>query len=109
MIDFITAHWSSILVVLAFVGLIVFLALRGKKDIIYKILYALVTEAEKQYGTGTGSLKFAYVMERAYAALPAIIKIFITYDTLAWWIEKALADAKKHWAEEAGIAEYTKN
>lgn len=103
MMDFITTHWTSILVVVAFVALIVILALRGKKEIIYKMLYTLVTEAEKQYGSGTGSIKFAEVMTKIYALLPSIIRVFITYDTLASWIEKALADAKKHWAEQGGI------
>ena len=101
MIDFIVAHWTSILVVLVFIALIVFLALRGKKQIIYKMLYALVTEAEKKYGSGTGALKFAEVMTQIYAKLPAIVRIFITYDTLSGWIEKALAEAKERWKAEA--------
>lgn len=105
MIEFITAHWASILVVLVFIGLIVFLAVRGKKDIIYKMLYALVTEAEKQYGAGTGSIKFAEVMTKIYSMLPAIIKVFITYATLSKWIEDALKKAKKDWAEKGGITE----
>lgn len=103
MIDFITTHWASVLVVLLFVAVIVFLALRGKQKIIYKMLYTLVTEAEKQYGSGTGSIKFAEVMTKIYSMLPTIIKVFITYDTLERWIETALEDAKKHWAKEAGI------
>ena len=97
MIEFITTHWASILVVLAFIAVIVFLAMRGKKQIIYKMLYTLVTEAEKQYGAGTGSIKFAEVMTKIYSMLPTVIKIFITYDTLAKWIEEALAEAKNRW------------
>lgn len=103
MLDFITTHWASLLVVLVFAAIIVFLAVRGKKEIVYKMLYFLVDEAEKLYGSGTGKLKFAYVMEKIYAALPAIIKVFITYNTLEQWIEKALAEAKEHWAEQAEI------
>lgn len=105
MVDFICTHWASILVVLVFVAVIVFLAVRGKKQIIYKMLYTLVTEAEKQYGSGTGSIKFAEVMTKIYAMLPAIIKVFITYNTLKVWIERALTDAKQHWKEEAGITD----
>ena len=103
MIDFITTHWASILVILAFIAVIVVLAFRGKKQIIYKMLYTLVTEAEERYGAGTGAIKFAEVMTKIYSMLPAIIKVFITYDTLSSWIEKALAEAKEHWAKEAGI------
>lgn len=105
MVDFISTHWASILVVLVFVAVIVFLAVRGKKQIIYKMLYTLVTEAEKQHGSGTGSIKFAEVMTKIYAMLPAIIKVFITYNTLEDWIERALTDAKQHWKEEAGITD----
>lgn len=94
MINFIATHWDSILVVLAFLALIVFLALRGKKDIIHKMLYALCDEAEKLYGSKTGKLKFAYVMEKAYAMMPAILKVFITYDVFEKWIEEALARLK---------------
>ena len=103
MIEFITTHWTSILVVLAFIAVIVFLAMRGKKQIIYKMLYTLVTEAEKQYGAGTGSIKFAEVMTKIYSLLPTVIKICITYDTLAQWIEDALTEAKDRWKKEAGI------
>lgn len=103
MIDFIATHWASIFVVVVFVAAFVFFAVRGKKQIIYKMLYTLVTEAERQYGSGTGSIKFAEVMTKIYSMLPAIIKVFITYDTLEGWIERALADAKQHWKEQAGI------
>lgn len=99
--NFIVTYWDSILVVLAFIALIVFLALRGKKDIIHKMLYALCDEAEKLYGSGTGKLKFAYVMEKAYSMMPAIIKVFITYDTFEWWIEEALMKLKADLKEDA--------
>jgi hypothetical protein len=101
MMDFITTHWGSILVVLAFGVLIVALALRGKKEIVFKMLYALCDEAEKRYGAGTGKQKFAYVMEKAYTAMPAIIKVFITYDAMAEWIEEALAKLKADLQEKA--------
>ena len=90
----------AILVVIAFA---VFLALRGKKEIIYKMIYALVNEAEKQFGSGEGKQKFAYVMEKIYAQLPAIFKVLIDYKTLEKWIEQALVEAKEHWAKKANI------
>lgn len=108
MIDFLAANWAIILAVVAVIALVIFFAVRGKKDIIYKMLYALCDEAEKLYGSKTGKMKFAYVMEKAYAALPAIIKVFITYNTLETWIEKALVKAKEYWAEQAQQAEITK-
>ena len=106
--EFLMSNWASLLVILAFVAVLVYLAVRGKKDIVAKILYALVTEAEKTYGSGTGSVKFAYVVEKAYSYLPAILKVFITYERLKQMIEDALAAAKIKWAEEAGISDYLK-
>lgn len=96
--EFLMSNWASLLVILAFVAVLVYLAVRGKKDIVAKILYALVTEAEKIYGSGTGSVKFAYVVEKAYSYLPAILKVFITYERLKQMIEDALAAAKIKWA-----------
>jgi len=106
--EFFMSNWASLLVILVFVTTLVILAIRGKKDIVAKILYALVTEAEKIYGNGTGSVKFAYVVEKAYSYLPAILKVFITYERLKTMIEDALAAAKIKWAEEAGISDYLK-
>jgi len=104
--DFIIHNWDSILVVLAIIAAIVFFAVRGKKQIVYKILYGLVTEAERIYGSGTGSVKKAYVVQKVYSYLPAILKFFITYSALEDMIERALKEAKAKWAEEAGVTEY---
>lgn len=95
--------YIPIIITAAVIAVFVILAARGKKDIIYKMLYSLVNEAEEMFGSQTGKLKFAYVIERVYAMLPGIFKVFITYQTLEKWIEKALAEAKEHWAEQAGI------
>ena len=101
-------QWASLLVLLAVIITIIILLVRGKKDIAAKIIYSLVTEAEKIYGGGTGSVKFAYVVEKAYSYMPAILKLFITYKGLKKLIEKVLAEAKAKWAEEAGIENYLK-
>lgn len=99
---------ETIILIIAFlviVAFVIFLALRGKKEIIYKMIYALVNEAEEYFGAGAGKKKFAYVMERIYAELPAIFRILIDYKTLEMWIEQALLEAKEHWAEKSGIAD----
>ena len=106
--EFIQTHWASILVVLAAIIVAVVLAVRGKKEIVYKMLYTLVTEAEERYGSGEGAAKFAEVMTRIYTMLPAVIRIFITYETLERWIEETLKKAKADWAKKAGIEPETK-
>ena len=94
----------ALLVVLVVLTIIILLASRGKKEIIYKMLYVLIDEAEKIYGSKAGKLKFSYVLDKVYATLPSTIKVFISYKTLEGWIEKALAEMKEYWAEKAQIA-----
>ena len=103
MIDFLVNHWAYIVIALLFMAIIVVLALRGKKQIIYKMLYALIDEAERQFGSGTGKLKFSYVLEKIYGALPSIVRAFITYSMLEKWIENALAEMKEYWKEQSEI------
>ena len=94
-----------LLVVLVILTIVILLASRGKKDIIYKMLYVLIDEAESLYGSKTGKLKFSYVLEKVYAMLPSAMRLFITYGMLEKWIEKALVEMKEYWAERAGITE----
>ncbi len=94
-----------LIIVLAVLTALTLLATRGKKQIVYKMLLVLVDEAEEIYGSKTGKLKFSYVLEKVYAILPSTIKIFISYNTLKKWIEKALEEMKEYWAKKAQSAE----
>jgi len=96
-----------VLIILAILAIFIVLALKGKKEIIYKALYVIVDEAEEIYGSKAGKLKFSYVLEKAYAMLPSTIKLFISYKTLEKWIEKALVEMKEYWAEKAQITDDT--
>lgn len=46
-IQFLAANWDSVLVVLAFLVLVVVLIKRGETKVLKKILFNLVTQAEK--------------------------------------------------------------
>ena len=107
MIDFLMNYWDSILVVLVFVGLCLFLSYKGKKGVVDEIIYRVVTELEREYASGTGSLKLAAAIETIYPKLPAVIRLFVTTDRLKIWIEDGLSEAKKRWAKNAALAEYT--
>lgn len=107
-VNFIIANWDFILLVLAAVAAVVFAVFKGNKSVVMKMLYALVTEAEKNLGGGTGSLKLATVIETIYPKLPAVIKAFVTDAMLEKWVEEALAAAKTAWEKNAKIAEYIK-
>lgn len=105
-INFIIENWDSVLVVLAAITLVCFLVWKGQKSIVYQMIYKIVTELEKQYGGGTGSLKLAAAIDILYPKLPKVIKTFVNADTLTKWIEDGLAKAKEIWQKNAAINQY---
>ena len=107
-LDFLAMHWDSILLILLFALLLVLLYIMGHKKIVYKILYSLVTEAEKQFGGGTGELKQAQCVEKVYAMLPELMKSLVTVKQLEGWVDDALEKAKEKWAKNANIDGYIK-
>ena len=94
---------TGIVVVVAIIAVCIF---RGNKSVVMRMLYAAVTEAEKEYGGGTGSLKLAEVISGIYPKLPGIIKAVVNEDILTDWVEEALDMAKDTWAKNANIAGY---
>lgn len=105
-LEFIIANWDFLLLIVAAIVAVVFAIYKGNKSVVMRMLYSLVTEAEHTYGSGTGSLKLAAVVDAIYPNLPAVIKLFITDKTLVKWVEDALAAAKEAWQQNAAIAEY---
>lgn len=105
-LNFIVANWDFILLIVAAAAAVLFFAFKGNKSVVMKMLYALVTEAEKELGGGTGSLKLATVIAQIYPKMPAVLKLFVSEKTLTKWVEDALAAAKEAWKQNAAIAEY---
>ena len=60
-LNFLLMNIDSVLIVIALIAVIFILYVRGEKKILNIILFAAVTEAEKQYKSGTGILKKAFV------------------------------------------------
>ena len=102
-IEFIIANWELLLLIVAAVAAVVFAIFKGNKSVIMRMLYALVTEAERVFGSGTGSKKLAAVIEAIYPRLPVIIKMFVTDKMLVRWVETALAAAKEAWANNPDL------
>jgi hypothetical protein len=103
---FIIENWDSVIIVLAFIGGAITLYARGETKVLSEILFRLVTEAERQFGIGTGELKHAAVLEWAYDKIPSILKLIITQKRLGEMIEEALAYAKTRWAKNPRLAGY---
>lgn len=105
-LTYLLAEWDFILLIVAAIAAVVFFSFKGNKTVVMKMLYALVTEAEKELGGGTGALKLAKVIADVYPKLPTVIKLFITEKTLAQWVDLALDKAKETWAKNPAIAGY---
>lgn len=105
-IAFLAANWDSVLVVLAFLALIVVLIKRGETAVLKKILFSLVTKAEKEFGGGTGKLKLAAVSDWIYQRIPAVLKLLFSEKDIESMIETALEEAKKAWGNNENIAAY---
>ena len=105
-INYIIANWDFIALIAAAAAGVGYAIFRGNKSVVTRMLFNLVTEAEKEYGDGTGALKLAQVMTEIYPKLPAIIKAFASEALLTKWIEEALESAKHKWTTNPAIATY---
>ncbi|WP_300447006.1 hypothetical protein [uncultured Oscillibacter sp.] len=105
-IAFLLANWDSVLVVLAFLALIVVLIKRGETAVLNRILFGLVTKAEKEFGGGTGKLKLAAVSDWIYQRIPAVLKLLFSEKDIEKLIESALEEAKKAWGTNGNLAAY---
>ena len=103
---FLAANWDSVLVVVAFLAVVVVLIKRGETKILKQILFNLVTQAEKQLGSGTGSLKYAAVADWIYQRIPAVLKLLFTSSDIEKMIEAALEEAKKAWGANENLKGY---
>lgn len=102
-INFLVANWDSVLIVAVVIAFVVFLIVKKQWAVLDKMLFALVTWAEREYGGGTGNLKLAAVIEKIYPRIPAVIRLFLSPDALVRLIEKALEQAKLQWGENPAL------
>lgn len=105
-LNFLFANWDSILVVVGFIVVVVVLIKRGETKILKNILFKLVTQAEKEFGSGTGALKYAAVSDWLYQRMPAILKFLFTEKDIDNMIETVLAEAKKQWGANENVQLY---
>lgn len=105
MYEFLIANWDSALVVLLFIVGMIILLKKGYVKQVSEILFYLVTEAEAQFGGGTGELKYAAVTAWLYERLPAIVKILFTVKQIDKLIEEAVQRMKDYLSENAKALE----
>lgn len=96
MIDFIIQNWDSAVVVILFIMAMLVLLKKGATKQVNEILFFLVTEAEAQFGGGTGQLKYAAVVAWLYERLPVVVRMLFTAKQIDLLIENAVIRMKKY-------------
>ena len=81
----------TLIILLVIVLIIAVMYYFGKKKEAKYLVYCLVLQAEKQFihESGQGHLKYRLVLKQIVDAMPALLKVFITPDTLHEWIQEA--------------------
>lgn len=95
--NFVTEHLGSIIVVLVLLATaaVLYFVAKGKyRNAAKQILLSLVVAAEKNFGGGTGKIKFSYVAEKLYEKMPAVIQIMFTEEDIEDMIEEAVDKMK---------------
>ncbi len=101
MIEFLAQYWDSILVVVLFIVICIVLVKKGSAKYVKQMLFYLVTQAEAEFGSGTGDLKYAAVTTWLYEKLPAILKFFFTAKQIDAMIEAAVDQMKEYLQKNA--------
>ena len=124
-IMFIARNWQDILVVILLVISVltgfnqwikkfgpVFKAMTVQERVAYitrllqnlaPIALVLVTDAEIEFGGGTGQLKRSYVLDELYKRIPDDYKKYITEANLDTILNKALEEAEKLWNDNLKV------
>lgn len=106
MLQFIQNNYTSIIVTILFVVGMLLLYKNNKKDIVRKILLSLVVQAEKALGSGTGELKYAWVVDNFYNRMPGIIKLLFTKKEIDTMIEQSVQKLKEVLASGVTLNSY---
>lgn len=94
--DFVMQYWDSVLIVVLFIVLCLILVRKGSAGYVKQMLFYLVTQAEAEFGSGTGDLKYAAVTTWFYERVPAIVKLFFTAKQIDSLIETAVEQMKEY-------------
>lgn len=93
--NFIISNGIEILVVVLFVSGCLLLYREGKKSLVKRMILALVVQAEKSLGSGTGELKYATVINASYSRLPWSLRLLFTPKDIDKYIEEGVIKLKE--------------
>ncbi|WP_425446419.1 hypothetical protein [Dethiothermospora halolimnae] len=106
MLEFIKGYWVPIVVILIAMISLIFLYKKGKEDTVRKVILSLVIQAEKLLGSGTGELKYAWVVEQIYKTLPIMVQLIFTRKQIDSMIEEAVEFLKDYLSNGKSLLGY---
>lgn len=90
LLNFLLNNWSGILTIAIVIIAIAYLLFLKKYSVLKQMILDLVREAEEEFGSGTGKLKRAYVINALYGLIPSCVKMFLTIGMIDKLIDEAL-------------------
>ena len=103
---FVMEHWDGILAVAALIAGVIVLYRRGEVTLLKNALFTLVIRAEREFGSGTGEVKKAAVIQWVYERLPTVARLIISQKVIERYLEAALDVAKQKWAANPHLRGY---
>ena len=104
--EFIINNWASLLIIIITLIILVLLYKYNRRDLVRKIILSFVVQAEKALGSGTGELKYAYVIDKFYSNLPGIIKLLYTPKEVDTYIAEGVSKLKKILSDGVSLSSY---
>lgn len=98
MTNFLLANIGNIIFVFAIIAILIILFRIGQKKKIKQMLLYFVTIAERDFGGGTGELKFSAVSTWIYEKMPTLAKVLFTKKQIDQLIEEAVEWMKMYLA-----------
>ena len=105
MLEFFANNLDFILTTICAIVICIYLARRGQLKKIREIILSLCTNAEIEYGGGTGEIKRSSVIEAVYDLLPSWAKLIVSEATISRLVE----EGKTQMDELANINDSIKN
>lgn len=96
-VSFISANGSDIAIgiTVLFALLYFIFIIKNHKAVLCKVALALVAQAEKEYGSKTGEIKYAVVVAQLYKHIPLAIRPFISEVMIGNIVEDAVKTLEK--------------
>lgn len=105
MMEFLNTPAGTVTLIVVAAAALAYLWYKGYRGTVRKIIYALVIQAEKTLGNGTGEFKYALVTGWVYERLPLILRALISEKEIDEMIEWAVEQMKQSLNDSPKLAQ----